>query len=69
LDLVFPDVDGLESARILKDANSDIAVIALTTSVRDYHFNQCLNAGCDECIIKTEIIYKLIPVITNLTKK
>lgn len=51
IDLALPDLDGLAVCRALRAA-SDIPIIAFTTPDTDLDRILCLQAGCDDCLVK-----------------
>ncbi len=65
MDIVMPEMDGLESTRRIRQHNSNpgLLIIALTASVFEQNKQECLDAGCDDFIPKPvkeqEILDKL----------
>lgn len=54
MDLMLPGIDGCEATRILR-ANPEtrnIPILAATALSRDADLKACLEAGCNDCLIK-----------------
>ena len=58
LDLLLPDVNGLELVRTLKQSNltKDIPIVAITALVQEEDVERALAAGCDDYLTKPYLI-------------
>jgi CheY-like chemotaxis protein len=65
MDILLPDVSGLEITRIIKQQKPDIPVIAQTAYAMPGDNLQCLQAGCDEYITKPVNICELISLMNR----
>ncbi len=54
LDILMPDMDGRDAARILRStpATKNIVIIAETALSYQKDLNSCLQAGCDDYLVK-----------------
>lgn len=54
LDILMPDMDGRDAARILRatPATKDIPIIAETALSYQNDLNSCLQAGCNDYLVK-----------------
>ncbi len=54
LDILMPDIDGREAARILRanPVTKDVLIIAETALSYQKDLNSCLQAGCDDYLVK-----------------
>ena len=54
LDILMPDMDGRDAARILRatPATKHIPIIAETALCYQKDLNSCLQAGCDDYLVK-----------------
>ncbi len=54
LDIFMPDMDGRDAARILRanPETKDIRIVAETALSSPRDLNSCLQAGCDDCLVK-----------------
>ena len=54
LDICMPDMDGRDVARILRarPETKDIPIVAETALSNQRDLNSCLQAGCDDCLVK-----------------
>ncbi len=68
-DLVFVDVnlpgeiDGYETARLIKSADGDLPVVAVTANVMAGERNRALSAGCDDFLgkpLRKEEVWALV---------
>lgn len=62
LDLELPDGSGLE---LLPELFGEVKVIALTADDSQETYLQCLNAGCDEVLSKSDELTKLKSILTG----
>ena len=56
MDIMMPEMDGLEATRIIRSSKSDyhdITIIALTASIMKEDHDKCINAGINEVAGKT----------------
>lgn len=54
MDLMLPGIDGWEATRILRSnpETRDIPILAATALSRDADVRACLEAGCNDCLVK-----------------
>ena len=52
MDIKIPDMDGLETTKLIKAINKDIPVVAQTACVMLEDEQRCLKAGCDDYLAK-----------------
>ena len=52
MDIKMPEMDGLEARRIIKQAQPDMPIIALTVNAFESDREQALAAGCDDFLSK-----------------
>jgi DNA-binding NarL/FixJ family response regulator len=68
MDITMPEMDGIEATKIIKDANSDIKILALTMLSEDQHIRRMIKAGASGYILKSsgkEELLKAIKKIMN----
>jgi signal transduction histidine kinase len=65
MDVLLPDMSGLEVTRILKEKQQNLPVIAQTAYAMPGHGLQCLQAGCDEYITKPVNISELFSAVNR----
>ncbi len=53
-DIMMPEMDGREATRILRSnpETRDIPILAATVLFRESELRECIEAGCNDCIIK-----------------
>src|SRR3972149_839177 len=66
VDLQMPNVDGIEATRILKEANPNIGVIALTMHEDDEYLFGAIRAGVNGYILKVAPLHKLLRYIKEI---
>lgn len=52
MDIKMPEMDGFEATRIIKGLNRNIPIVALTAFALPEDREKCLQAGCDDHIVK-----------------
>ena len=54
MDIMMPEMDGREATRILRSnpETRDIPILAATVLFRESELRECIEAGCNDCIIK-----------------
>jgi len=54
MDIMMPEMDGWEATRILRSnpETCDIPILAATVLFRESELRDCIEAGCNDCIIK-----------------
>ena len=70
MDLVLPEMDGFEAARLLRSESltSHIPIIALSASVLPEHKHRAIDAGCDDFETKPVDFPCLLDKIGRLLK-
>ena len=73
MDIMMPEMDGWEATRILR-ANSEtkeIPILAITAMFRPADLQACIDAGCDDYIVKPftldELLKKIKALVLNRT--
>ncbi|HJT37871.1 MAG TPA: response regulator transcription factor [Actinomycetota bacterium] len=66
LDLRMPDIDGLETARLIKARCKRAKIILFSAFMEDSIFDQAADAGIDACLPKTTTPDVVADMITNL---
>lgn len=66
LDVLLPDRDGLEIARLLRENDNSLRIIAYTALVFEPHRASCIAAGCDDFISKPFLIDDLFSRLDKL---
>ena len=69
MDIVMPQMNGLEATVAIKAINPEISIIIQTAYVLEHTEDECLNAGCDVFFEKPISLIKLISSINELIKK
>ena len=65
MDLKLPDINGFEATRQIREFNKTIPIIAQTAFVLENEKERCLQAGCNDQIIKPIEIEKLLIMINK----
>ncbi|KPC66670.1 response regulator transcription factor [Streptomyces chattanoogensis] len=68
LDLELPDVDGLQVCRSIR-TTSDIPIIAFTSHGTELDRVLCLQAGCDDCLVKPFGFRELVARIEAIMRR
>jgi len=66
VDLQMPNVNGIEATRIVKEANPNIGVIALTMHEDDEYLFGAIKAGVNAYILKVAPLEKLLTYIKEI---
>ncbi len=69
LDLLMPDVPGLEAIPRLRAALPDVGIIALTLHDADGYRRAALAAGADDFVTKADMSAHLLPAIRRVAHK
>lgn len=71
LDIVLPDMDGLETARLIRQhpKTQSTPILAMTASVSRIDEEDCILSGCDDYIAKPFTYEQLLPRIQKLLKQ
>jgi len=71
LDIILPDMDGLETARLIRQHPKIQAtpILAMTARVSRIDEEDCLLGGCDDYIAKPFTYEQLLPRIQKLLKQ
>ena len=64
MDIMMPEVDGLEATANLRDQGFNLPIIALTANAMIEDREKCLAAGCDGFITKPFDKEKLLEIVT-----
>jgi signal transduction histidine kinase/CheY-like chemotaxis protein len=64
MDILLPDINGLQLTRVFKKENPQMPVIAQTAYAGSNDLNECLAAGCSSCISKP-IMYEQIKEVVG----
>jgi len=65
MDVKMPVMNGLEAARIIKEINRNIPIIAQTAFSLEYDENKSINSGCDAYITKPITKNQLLNLLDN----
>ncbi len=68
LDIVLPDMDGLEIARLMRQRpeTQSMPILAMTAKVSRIDEEDCILSGCDDFIAKPFTVEQLLPRIEKL---
>ena len=67
MDLVMPDLNGLEATRQIKTMPGAPIVVMLTSHESPEYRSEAANAGADGFVSKPEIVGELLPLMRRLT--
>jgi two-component system cell cycle response regulator DivK len=72
MDFMMPEMNGWEATRLLRVTleTQDIPIIAVTALIRPSDLKSCIEAGCNDCIVKpfkTEELRKRIEALIQQT--
>ncbi|GET34016.1 hypothetical protein PbJCM13498_28790 [Prolixibacter bellariivorans] len=65
MDIKLPIMNGLDATQTLKSLNPDLPVIAVTAYAMSEDKDKCLEAGCDDFIVKPVNRFELLAKIEN----
>ncbi|MEA3559562.1 MAG: response regulator [Candidatus Thermoplasmatota archaeon] len=65
LDIILPDMNGLEIAKKMIDIAPDVKIIAVTAIARDEIESECLDAGCIKIVHKP---FRMVEMIRSIGK-
>ena len=68
MDIRMPEMDGLEAAKLIKQENSDIKVLLLTSFFGPENINKAMEYGCNGFITKETKLDDFISIIRNVYK-
>ena len=66
LDISLPDLDGMEVARILRQAQPKLAILALSIHEEPYFVQEMLRAGADGYVVKSAAVRELVQAIRSV---
>lgn len=69
LDLLMPDMDGIEVLESLGDRVSEIPIVVLTSDIQDTTRQQCLDLGAVDFINKPPKEETLLKLIKDISEK
>ena len=54
MDILMPKMDGKEATRVIRSnpETQDIPIVATTVLYREQEIKSCIDAGCNDCLIK-----------------
>lgn len=61
MDILMPKMDGKEATRMIRSnpETHDIPIVATTVLYRDMEIRSCIEAGCNDCLIKPFTLQQL----------
>ena len=65
LDVVMPEMDGLDATRIIKEVNQDVPIIALSAFAFPENIREAKAAGCNDFMAKPFKVEDLIEIIKH----
>ena len=68
MDVRMPELDGLEATRQLRRAGMRTPIVALTADAVEEHREECLAAGCDDCVTKPIEVARLLEVVRSFVR-
>jgi two-component system, cell cycle response regulator DivK len=71
MDIMMPEMDGWEATRILRanPETKEIPILAITAMFRPADLQTCIDAGCDDYIVKPFTLDELLKKIKALVLK
>ena len=69
MDIKLPEVNGLEATKAIKKEKPNLPIIAQTAYAMEEDRYRCLEAGCDDYIVKPIIQEELFHKLQEFTKK
>lgn len=67
LDMQMPNLDGYETARVVRNLGYTRPIIALTADAMQGDMNECLAAGCNDYLSKPIDAYRLVEMVAKMT--
>lgn len=71
MDIVLPEINGIEATKIIKSFRNDLPIVAVSASVFYHDKHSCVLAGCDSFIekpISEKILFETIIKILSSEK-
>ncbi len=61
MDILMPKMDGKEATRMIRSnpETQDIPIVATTVLYRDLEIRSCIEAGCNDCLVKPFTLQQL----------
>jgi len=69
MDIVMPEMNGLDATKKIKEISPDTSVIIQTAYVQKHTAYQCFEAGCDAFLEKPVSLTKLLNLVDELINK
>lgn len=69
MDIKLPEVNGLEATKAIKKEKPNLPIIAQTAYAMEEDRYRCLEAGCDDYIVKPIIQEELFQKLQEFSKK
>lgn len=69
MDIQMPEMDGLQATRFLREKGHQVPILALTARVMTSDRQDCVKAGCNDCLAKPFTYVKFIGTVKRLVKQ
>jgi len=69
MDIRMPDLNGLDSMKIIKEVNPETSIVALSAYAFPENIKEAMNAGCDFFLAKPFKVNELIETVEKYIKK